>query len=149
MRPALPASLVLALAVAGCGAPSSQPITQETLPTYSLADVGELYRLYSFDKKKPPAKLADLLPFESINPAGLHAVESGDVVVRFGASLIDTQEGPSTHDPADEILAYAKAVPESGGPVLLMNRTIRTMTADEFKSAKLAGTSSSTPAKKK
>ena len=33
-----------------------------------------------------------------------------------------------------------KEVPAKGGPVLLLDRSTRNMTADEFKAAKLAGT---------
>ncbi|WP_168221819.1 hypothetical protein [Aquisphaera giovannonii] len=34
-----------------------------------------------------------------------------------------------------EVLAYGKDVPTAGGPVLLLNRSIRTMTREEFKAA--------------
>jgi hypothetical protein len=39
----------------------------------------------------------------------------------------------------DIVLAYEKKVPQEGGKVLMLNRTIKTMTADAFKSAPKAG----------
>lgn len=66
-------------------------------------------------------------------------IKSGEVVVGWGALLPDTKEEPGS-SPADEVLAYLKAAPERGGPVLMRNRTIRRMTAEEFKAAPRAGT---------
>jgi hypothetical protein len=92
--------------------------------------------------KKPPAKTADFKAMERMSPIGLNAVRSGAVVVRFGAELPDVGEEPGKGS-GDEVLAYEKEVPTSGGHVLMLNRTIKSMSADEFKSARLAGTSSS------
>ncbi len=140
----------LGLLAAGCGDSGNRPMTKDDVATLALSDVGEIYRMYTVDKKKPPARTADLTPLEPVNPTGLHAIESGDVIVRFGAVLPDTDEVPGKGT-GDEVLAYQKEVPESGGKVLMINRTIRAMTAEEFKAAKLAGTESSTatPAKTK
>jgi hypothetical protein len=55
------------------------------------------------------------------------------------ATLLDTDVEPSS-PPSDDVLAYWKTVPEMGGPVLMLDRRIRTMTAEEFKAARLAGT---------
>ncbi len=86
-----------------------------------------------------PAKaLKDLAAFGNATPSGFEAIRKGDVLVRYGATLPDTAEEP-TSPASDEILAYAKDVPQQGGPVLTLDRRIRTMTADEFKAAKLAG----------
>jgi hypothetical protein len=135
---------VALLLAAGCGDSGNRPMTKDDVVDLTLSDVGEVYRMYTVDKKKPPAKTADITPLERVNPTGVHAIESGDVVVRFGAALPDTGEMPG-QGPDDEVLAYMKDVPESGGKVLMLNRTVRTMTPEEFKSAKLAGTESSKP----
>lgn len=141
---------LLGLITVGCGGPENKPMTESDVEQTALNDVAELYRVYTVQFKKPPAKTADLAPFEQMSPLGLAAITKGEVVVRFGAVLPSTDEGPGK-GPADEVLAYQKKVPESGGQVLMLNRTIQTMTAEEFKSAKLAGTSSSeaTPAASK
>lgn len=132
----------LGLVVAGCGGPADRPLTKEGEEALALDDVGELYRVYTAQKKKPPARLGDFALMEPMSPMGLRALESGEVIVRFGATLPDTGEEPGK-GPDDEVLAYLKDVPASGGRVLMLNRTVRTMTPEEFKAAKLAGTSSS------
>src|SRR5262249_40728082 len=90
-------------------------------------------------------RTADFSPMARMSPMGMGAIESGDVIVRFGAALPDTGEEPGK-GPGDEVLAYHKDVPTSGGPVLMLNRTIRTMTPEEFQAAKLAGNTSSSAA---
>ena len=132
----------LALLSSGCGSSSNEPLSQEGTKEVVLNDVGELYRLYTAQNQKPPTKIADLVPLEATNPMGLMALQTGDVIVRFGAKLPTTLEGPSPSG-GDEVLAYEKEVPASGGRVLMLDRTIHSMTADEFKAAKLAGDSSS------
>lgn len=130
--------LFLGLLTVGCGG-ENRPLTESDMEQTALNDVGELYRVYTIQFKKPPAKLADLVPLEQMSPIGLNAIKKGDVVVRYGAKLTSTNEGPGS-EPTDEVLAYQKKTPESGGQVLMLNRTIKVMSADEFKSAKLAGT---------
>ena len=44
-----------------------------------------------------------------------------------------------------EVLAYEKKVPDSGGLVLMLDRTIKEMSREEFKAAKMAGDSSTEP----
>jgi hypothetical protein len=58
------------------------------------------------------------------------AIKSGELVVQWGAP--QSTEG----EPSDAVLAYGKTGPEQGGPVLLQDGwTIKSMTADEFKTA--------------
>ena len=121
----------------GCG-PGSQPITENPLEGAALSDIGEAYRTFTITKKRPPAKLDDLTPMEMACPTGVRALKKGEAVVRWGATLPDTGEEPGKV-PAPEVLAYVKNVPEQGGYVLLLDRTIRKMTADEFKAAPKAG----------
>ena len=57
-------------------------------------------------------------------------LKSGDLVVQWGAPL--SAEGASS----DTVLAYVKTVPEQGGYVLMQDgKSIKKMTADEFKNA--------------
>lgn len=128
----------LATALLGCGE-TTTPLTADNKAEFVLNDVGEMYRQYAFAKKKPASSVSDFAPLESMAPLGYQALRAGDVIGRAGVEIKDVQEGPASTDPADEVLAYAKEVPSSGGPVLMHNRTVRTMTADEFKAAKLAG----------
>ncbi|WP_435011118.1 hypothetical protein P12x_002416 [Tundrisphaera lichenicola] len=126
------------LLLAGCGVSSNQTLTEADMQATALNDVGELYRIHQTSKNKPPMKLKDLAAFEQGAPIGLNAIRTGDVVVRYGATLPFTGEGTGKGG-EDEVLAYEKQVPESGGQVLMLDRSIKQMTAEEFKSAKLAG----------
>ncbi|WP_165067633.1 hypothetical protein [Paludisphaera rhizosphaerae] len=147
MRFSFVAALGLSLgtaAITGCGGVSAPPSVatteEESRAERQLIDIGELFRQYTFDKKKPPTAVSDFAYLDAVAPVGLMALRAGDVIARSGVVIQDTMEGPATTDPADEVLAYGKDVPASGGPVLMHNRKIVRMTADEFKAAKMAGT---------
>ncbi len=129
--------ICLGLAAAGCGG-SDRPGTKEDMLRTSLNDVGDIYRAFVVMNKTPPKTLGNLARFERMSPAGFDALRSGKVVVRFGANLPDTDPEPGKSS-SDEVLAYEKQVPESGGKVLMLDRTIRSMSADEFKAAPKAG----------
>jgi hypothetical protein len=103
-----------------------------------LRSVGDLARMYQISYKKPPAKLADLRKVNAMAQNGYDALQDGRVVFRYEAMLPDTKDEPGEVD-SDEVLAYQKQVPESGGKVLMLNRVIKTVTAEEFKAAKKAG----------
>jgi hypothetical protein len=113
-----------------------------------LTQIGELCRYYQAGKSKPPTKLDDFATLKTQGANGYEALRTGAVILRFGATLPDLSEDAG-QSPSEEVLAYVKEVPESGGKVLLLNRTIKTMTPAEFKAAKLAGTASSGPAEAK
>ena len=129
---------VIAVALtAGCGGggPVNSP---EVFENNALSEIGDIYRLYTEVNKKPPQSLRDFAPFREGTPNGIGAAARGEVVVLWGAQLNDlTEEG--TNDSPDEVLAYLKDVPEKGGLVLMKNRKIRSMTAEEFKAAPKAG----------
>jgi hypothetical protein len=60
-------------------------------------------------------------------------------------AALDTDEDPG-HAESSEFLAYQKDVPEQGGYVLLLSRTIKQLTADECKAApRPAGAKSGAP----
>ena len=139
MNPRPPALLVLVLALAGGCGPRTEPLTPMEMADVRLRDVGELYRAHQLARKAPPQSLKDLAPFGNATPSGFSALRRGDVVVRYGATLPDTAEEPAGAA-SDEVLAYARDVPTRGGPVLMLDRRARSMTADEFKAAKMAGT---------
>jgi len=139
MRRQLAWVLTLGLFAAGCGGDAkNEPSTKNEMDTIALNDVGELYRTYTAQNHKPPQKLDDFAPMEMMSPTGLSALRRGDVVVRWGATMSETEEGPAKVS-SPEVLAYFKDVPEKGGAVLLLDRTIKSMTPDEFKAAPKAG----------
>jgi hypothetical protein len=142
------AAWIVLVAFAGCGSRSQQgPVSESEMEDIKLREVGELYRSYHEMTKKPPRKLSD---FNQLGDAGARgaysAIRSGEVVLRWQATLPDTDVEPSSPE-SNEVLAYWKTVPEQGGPVLMLDRRLRRMTAEEFKSARLAGTTEEKPAK--
>ena len=127
--------------LAGCDTLSQQgPLSEPQMEDLKLREVGELYRSYQVMAKKSPRALKD---FDQLGDAGARgaygAIRSGEVVLRWQATLPDTDVEPSSPE-SDAVLAYWKTVPEKGGPVLMLDRRLRRMTADEFKAARLAGT---------
>ena len=128
---------MLGLATVGCGNPN-QPTPDDPEAGINLREVGQMYRTYQLAKSKPPTSQKEALSVPSDSGMGSIAVENGDVVVNWGAKLPDLNEGPSDVD-TPEVLAYEKQVPTEGGYVLMLNRQIKKMTADEFKAAPQAG----------
>jgi hypothetical protein len=135
--------LLVALMAATCGCGSSTvTVTGADMESSTLNELGESYRMYQIGNKKPPTKPADLAKLESQAGNAVAAVKKGDLLVGWGATLPDTSEEPGKVS-SSEVLAYGKDVPTQGGQVLMLDRTIKKMTADEFKAAKLAGTEAS------
>jgi hypothetical protein len=139
----------LAILAAGCSDSAVVRSTDEVAQA-NLTDAGELYRHYQFTKKKPPQKFADLSTLRGLGGNGYEWIRTGKIVLLYGATLPDLDEEPGKVE-SNEVLAYESQVPESGGYVLMLNRTIKKMTADEFKAApKPSGaTTGSSTAKKK
>ncbi|MDG3006919.1 hypothetical protein [Paludisphaera mucosa] len=123
--------------VAGCGDPASGPPTADKSEEMNLEQVAEMLREFQLNNGKPPKNLKELKANPGGALGGVELVASGAVVVPFGVTLPDTKEEPGG-SPNEEVLAYGKDVPTQGGAVLLLNRTVRRMTADEFKAATLA-----------
>jgi hypothetical protein len=121
--------LVLSLnLLAGC---SSQP-AKGLPPVFSeLQEVNDLLHAAAGPSVRAPAKLADVGRYRSMFPRGYEAINSGNVVVLWGAAL--KGEGDVGKDEA--VVAYEKDVPTSGGYVLLSAGTVKKMTASEFASA--------------
>lgn len=137
------ATLLLSAAVAGCGGSSNAPPTQDRVAEMNLEQVAEMLREYQMNHNGPPKTLKQLRLNPGSSPGGFELVESGDIIITLGVKLPDTQEQPGS-SPNAEILAYGKDVPTQGGPVLLVNRTIRTMTPEEFNAApKVEGSTTS------
>jgi hypothetical protein len=120
-------ALVCALVV-GC---SSQP-QGEAAPEFTvLQEVNDLLRAATGAAGRPPARLADLDRYQSMFPRAYAAVQSGNVVVVWGAAL--KGEGDASQD--QTVVAYEKAAPTDGGHVLLSGGAVKKMTAAEFGAA--------------
>jgi hypothetical protein len=116
-------------------------MTEEEFRDTNLLEVGDLLRMYQIETGGPPKSLQDIQAMPSLEmaaPMGYESVRNGDFVVRWNATLPDTGEEPGT-TPDEQVLAYTKETPEQGGTVLLLNRTLVTMTPEEFAAAPKAG----------
>lgn len=132
---------------AGCGGEGGQTAGAAD-ESAALRNLAEDYRLYSITKKQPPRKVEDMKGLQNVVSSAVEAARNGDIVVLWGAALPDTQEEPGQSS-VPEILAYGKDVPEKGGYVLHLDRTVSQMTAEEFKVApKAAGNPDKSAAKK-
>lgn len=123
----------LGVALTGCG-DSTQKEDIPQLESSSVQEVGTLYRMSMTDQHKPPTKVSDFARYREMAPSGYNGVKAGTIDVVWGVELTDLAEEDSKDSP-DEVLAYEKKVPTEGGAVLMKNRTVRRMTAEEFKAA--------------
>jgi hypothetical protein len=107
----------------GCG---KAPPTEAYVPDQSgvLAEVWDMYKSHVAARKRPPAKIDDLNPYEPAAIHGYGALNTGEVVLAYGGKPTPPQ-----------VLAYPKSVPQAGGPVLLADGSVKDMTATEFHSA--------------
>jgi hypothetical protein len=121
--------LVASAAVAFAGCRKTREHTEdETDPQhYALFEIGYLLDLHANSKGKGAEKLADLKPYQDGYPNGFDALEKGTCVVVWGVD-------PRKKD-ANAVMAYQKEAPAQGGFVLMGNKKIKKMTADEFNAA--------------
>jgi hypothetical protein len=131
--------LILGAAIAiqpGCGS-DTKVVTDpkgkaERVQENSLAQLGDVLRIRAEEGAPPPASVADVVKYEKAFPLACGKVKDGQIVLFFGVPL---QEGVE-----DKILAHEKLTPEAGGHVLMQDgKTIKKVTADEFKAAPKAG----------
>ena len=128
--PLIAACIVLASALSGCSSGASNENSGPPTNADALRDVANMIRDFSAASNRPPSKAADLAGYKSLYHVGYQAIESGDVVVLWGAKVAGEGGGGG-----DSIIAYEKAAPESGGSVLLENGTVKQMSAAEFNAA--------------
>jgi hypothetical protein len=121
---------LLVVALAGCDS-SSDTTGYTPKGEELLREVWDMYQGHLQARRRPPAQLSDLDPYE---PAAIHgyvALRDGDVVMLWG--------GPTPSPGASRVLAYQKQVPEQGGLVLYQDGTIKRLTADEFRTTPRSG----------
>ncbi|MGA2701408.1 MAG: hypothetical protein ABSH35_09945 [Isosphaeraceae bacterium] len=121
----------LCLLVAGCvGQPNWQPISSDER---GLKELAQVYRTFTLKNKRGPKTLKELKIQGQQNPIAVTMINAGDLVVHWGVPL--SADGEAT----EAVLAYVKTVPDQGGYVLMQDgKTIRKLTAGEFKKAPIA-----------
>ncbi|HJZ54845.1 MAG TPA: hypothetical protein VKE74_07790 [Gemmataceae bacterium] len=111
--------------VVGC-APSNPGGKVADPGKVALEDLGQMLKSLAEQGKRPPTKLAELEPVEPMIPNAGPAIRTGDIVYLWGATYAAG---------SDKVVAHEKKAPTEGGYVLLQNGSVKTMTADEFRSA--------------
>src|SRR5262249_55131380 len=93
-----------------------------------LSEIYDMYAHFLKSQDRAPKQLSDLTKKEYEGPflVGHQALASGKYLVVWGVNSKD----PGT------VLAYEKDAPTRGGAVLMADRTVKTMSAEEFKAAK-------------
>lgn len=127
---AVTAVVGLMLAAAGCGKSGSDAATSAG-PTAkaALEDLAELLKFAKAENRRPPAKPADLAPYEAVFLTATVALQQRQIEYAWGADLSGGQA----------VLAHDAKAASDGGWVLLQDGTVKQMTADEFKAAPKAG----------
>jgi hypothetical protein len=115
----------LALLAAGCGTAEPPKGTGTPSDKDGLDDLAVLLKEFAEQKKRPPAKAADVEPVEPLHQAAYVGLVRGDVVYAWGAGLTG----------GSAVVAHEKQAETEGGWVLLQDGTVRAMTADEFRAA--------------
>lgn len=106
----------------------------DSMEEKALEEVGTLYRAYLDEAKRPPRKVGDFAKDGPGYPFGYDWLVRGDLVAVWGTNLDEAA--------ADAVLAYEKKAPEQGGFVLMQDgKTIKKMSAEEFKAAPKAKSS--------
>lgn len=102
--------------------PPEPPRTAED----GLKELGELYKYIDYSKLAVPNRVEDLNNYWDSIQNAFDRVKNGEIVVYWGVGYSKS---------GNQILAYDKKAETEGGPVLLRDGTVKTMTAAEFKAA--------------
>jgi hypothetical protein len=118
---------------AGCSS-GPEPPDQEMI---DLQEVKQVLHMAARRTNRPPARLADLDPFQAKYQEAYNSVKSGDFVVLWGTPVLwgmPNKKGVNIAT-SEVVLAYGKNVPANGGYVLTSAGNVSKMTPAEFASA--------------
>jgi hypothetical protein len=120
---------VILLFLSGCsGGSKGGPAATDYRAT--LTELGEALKTAAFDKKKPPARLAEFEQIEPMAPTAAPLVRSGEIVYLWGGGYAAG---------GTKVVAFEKKAETEGGLVLLQDGSVKQMSADELKAAPRAG----------
>ncbi len=91
-----------------------------------LKTVGLAYHHCVSETGSPPAKIADM------NWCGCGAGALAAKVIKDGLVVVVWNANVRTSENSKHVLGYATSVPTAGGPVLMADGTVKTVTVDEF-----------------
>jgi hypothetical protein len=121
----VPAGVILALPGTGCKSDSPT----NGLPTgptadQALTDLGSLLKNLAEEKKRPPAKAAEMDQYEPIAMSAARGLAANQIVYVWGARYSPGSKA---------IVAYEANAESAGGRVLLQDGTVQSMSADELR----------------
>ena len=117
-----------AILVVGCSSGDGEPaVTGGPTAKDSLTDLVSMLNHFKSENKKPPARMADVMPVEPIFQGAYLGLVRNEIVYVWGAPIDAAGSG--------KVLAYEKAVETGSGYVLMQDGTIKTMEAAEFNAA--------------
>ncbi len=120
-------ALVCLVGVVGCGGGGGGG---DTKALNDLKEIGLAYHEYHHEQKKSLEQPLDLAA--NLSPATAKKLGEGQYVVITKVDLNNAFKTPNL------VLGYEKDVPAKGGAVLMIDGTVRKMTAQEFQAAKKA-----------
>lgn len=115
----------LVLFAAGCGGGDAPKGNGTPTGKEGVTDLGVLLKEFADQKKKMPARAADVEPVEPLHQAAYVGLVRGEVIYAWGVGLTG----------GGAVVAHEKQAETAGGWVLLQDGTVKEMTADEFKAA--------------
>ena len=138
---AVATTLVVSLCLAaGCGGGTDAAVAEadQSMEAQGLRNLGAMYRVASESLSRPPKTIAELRRAEVQVPGGFSDIGETNVAIYLGVTLPPTS-GASADGASETVLAYDRMVPHQGGYVLLLDGSVKKLTAAEFKAAKKAG----------
>ncbi len=114
--------VVLAL---GCSSNKLAPPGEADLQKAELNDIYDAYMEYAKGKNHGPERQSDLKSFETSHGMAYRVLTDGKYVLVWGVTGKD----------AGTVLAYQKDAPTQGGAVLMVDGSVRTMSAAEVQAA--------------
>jgi prepilin-type processing-associated H-X9-DG protein len=123
-------------AAPGCGHGTATAEVDNSAEAQGLRNLGTMYKLVSESLGRPPKTIAELRQAEARVPGGFSDIGETNVAIYLGADMA----GKPADEASNTVLAYDRLTPHQGGHVLMLDGSVKTMTAAEFKSAKKAGT---------
>ena len=120
----------------GCGGPGGDEEPKSVLgpaPEQAMIDLKAMLELMEKEKKPMPKGVQDLAAYGPGFPAAEVFLQNGAIVYAWGTKISQDADAATT------VIAYESKTPTEGGLVMMQNGTTQTMTAEQFKAAKVAG----------
>lgn len=120
----------------GCGGPGGDEEPKSILgpaPEQAMIDLKAMLELMEKEKQPMPKGVQDLSAYGPGFPAAEVFLQNGAIVYAWGSKISQDAEAATT------VIAYESKTPTEGGLVMMQDGSTKTMTADEFKAAKVAG----------